>query len=85
VARKKLTKIYNYECSLTWEQFKLGRKVDNPDELVSVKAYYELHPEMDDRPEHIKAELAQKEQEEIDAFDELAQFAVDSNNDTPAN
>lgn len=55
--RKKEKKTYRYECTLTGEQFVLTTKVDNPDELMSVKAYYEMHPEEDDRPAVIKKKL----------------------------
>lgn len=58
MARRKREKIfYKYECSLTNEEFTLTQKVENADELVSVKAYYELNPEKDDRPKHIKLKL----------------------------
>jgi hypothetical protein len=53
--REKIT--YNYECTLTAEQYTLTQKAPNPKELVSVKAYYELHPDMDDRPAVIKKKL----------------------------
>ena len=62
--RKKMKQIHRYDCSLTGETYKTTRKVDNPDELISVKAYYELHPENDDRPENIKKELAVGEEVE---------------------
>jgi hypothetical protein len=55
--RKKLKQIYKYECSLTGEVYKTTAKADNPDDLVSVNAYYELHPDEDDRPESVKREL----------------------------
>lgn len=53
--REKIT--YNYECTLSGEEFTVTAKAPNPKELVSVKAYYELHPEMDDRPAIIKKRL----------------------------
>ena len=49
--------IYNYECSLTGEEFVLTAKAPKPKELMSVKGYYELHPENDDRPAIIKKKL----------------------------
>lgn len=55
--RRKDKKIYKYECTLTGESYKLTEKAPNPDELVSVKAYYELNPEKDDRPLDIKKRL----------------------------
>ncbi len=57
MVRKRIRReIFRYQCSMTGEDFKTTRKAENPDELVSVAAYYELHPEMDDRPENIKRE-----------------------------
>jgi hypothetical protein len=53
--REKMT--YNYECSLTGEQYVLHEKAANPKELLSVKGYYDMHPEMDDRPAIIKKKL----------------------------
>ncbi len=53
--REKLT--YNYECSLTQEAFVLTQKAENPKELLSVKAYYDMNPDMDDRPAIIKKKL----------------------------
>jgi len=53
--REKIT--FNYECSLTQEQYVLTEKAQNPKDLLSVKAYYEMHPEMDDRPAVIKKRL----------------------------
>ncbi len=53
--RKK--EIYEYECTMTGERFKVTKKADNPDDLISIQAYYELNPEEDDRPEKIKKEL----------------------------
>ncbi len=62
--REKAQKIYKYECSLTGESYKLTEKVDNPNDLVSVNAYYELHPEVDDRPAVIKKKLGIEENSE---------------------
>lgn len=53
--REKIT--YTYECSLTGEQFVTTEKAPNPKELLSIKAYYEMNPEMDDRPAVIKKKL----------------------------
>jgi hypothetical protein len=55
--RKKEKKFYRYECTLTGDSYKLTEKAQNPDELVSVNAYYEMHPEKDDRPAVIKKRL----------------------------
>jgi hypothetical protein len=53
--REKIT--YNYTCSLTGEEFVTTEKAKEPKELLSVKAYYEMHPDMDDRPAVIKKRL----------------------------
>ncbi len=53
--REKIT--YNYECSLTQEAFVTTGKAPNPKDLMSVKAYYEMHPDEDDRPAIIKKKL----------------------------
>lgn len=55
--RKKEKKIYKYECTLTGESYKVTEKAANPDDLVSVKAYYELNPDKDDRPLDVKKQL----------------------------
>lgn len=53
--REKIT--YNYQCSLTGEEYVRTEKAKEPKELMSVKAYYEMHPDMDDRPAVIKKKL----------------------------
>lgn len=55
--RKQHKKIYIYNCPITDEKYKLTREAKNPDDLMSVKAYYDMHAEEDDRPEHIKKKL----------------------------
>lgn len=55
--RKKEKKFYKYECAMTGEQYTVTAKAENPDDLMSVKAYYEMHPEKDDRPADIKKKL----------------------------
>ena len=61
MAKKKFRETYNYECSITEEQFTTRRKADNPEELISIKAYYELNPDMDDRPQSVKQRLENQE------------------------
>ena len=63
MARKKYKKTYDYECSLTGKKFRRTKEVKNPEELISVDAYYELHPENDDRPETKKKDSLDKEKE----------------------
>lgn len=53
--REKIT--YNYQCSLSGEEFVMTEKAKEPKELLSVKAYYEMNPDMDDRPAVIKKKL----------------------------
>lgn len=53
--REKIT--YNYQCSLTGEEFVTTEKAPHPKELLSVKAFYEMNPDMDDRPAVIKKKL----------------------------
>ncbi len=53
--REKVT--YNYECIMTGEQFVTTEKAPNPKELLSLKAYYEMNPDMDDRPAITKKKL----------------------------
>ncbi|ATH07703.1 hypothetical protein BIY24_07015 [Halobacteriovorax marinus] len=57
MARSKKKEIFRYECTLTGETYKTTKKAKHPDELISVAGYYELNPEKDDRPEHIKKEI----------------------------
>lgn len=57
VKKKKIKQIYRYECTMTGESYKTTKEAKNPEDLVSVKAYYELNPEEDDRPIEVKKEL----------------------------
>jgi hypothetical protein len=61
VVKKKFKKIYNYKCTITEKEFKTTAEAPNPEDLTCVSAYYELNPENDDRPEHIKITLKSKE------------------------
>ncbi|MGB0452826.1 MAG: hypothetical protein ACPGJV_03855 [Bacteriovoracaceae bacterium] len=61
MARKKQVKIYRYECPITGENYKLQAEAKNPDDLMSIKAYYQMNPDEDDRPDHIKKELGELE------------------------
>ena len=42
---------------MTEEKYVLTQKAENPDELMSVTAFYEMNPELDDRTEDIKKKL----------------------------
>lgn len=54
MARKQKKQIFRYDCTITGETFKTTKKAPHPEELICVKAFYELNPEKDDRPEAIK-------------------------------
>ena len=60
--REKVT--YNYQCSLTAEEFVMTEKAPQPKELLSVKAWYEMNPDQDDRPAVIKKKLGLPASEE---------------------
>jgi hypothetical protein len=60
--REKTT--YSYECSLTGERYVLTEKAAQPKDLVSIKAFYEMNAEMDDRPAVIKKKLGLPETNE---------------------
>lgn len=62
MSKKKIKKIYKYECTMTGETFKTTAEAKHPDELVSVKAYYELNPDKDDRPSDVKIRIKQEEE-----------------------
>ena len=47
-----------YSCTISGRKFKIYGKAPHPDELVCIPAYYELHPDDDDRPELIKKQVA---------------------------
>ncbi len=72
MARKKNVRFYKYKCSISGEQFKMTSKANNPDELISVKAWYELNGDEDDRPEVVKRELEVNGDLEVN-FDEIDQ------------
>ncbi len=60
--RRKEKKIYKYECSLSGETYKVTQETKNPDELLSVKAWYEMNADKDDRPEDVKKRLGLTEE-----------------------
>ncbi len=62
VKRKKEKTFYKYQCTLTNEEFVTTRPAPNPDELMSVKAYYDLHADEDDRPKVMKIRLGLNEE-----------------------
>jgi hypothetical protein len=46
---------------LTGEKYKMTEKAEHPEDLMSVKAYYQMHPEDDDRPLVVKKQLGLEE------------------------
>ncbi len=64
MAKKSFKRVYEYQCTMTQRKYKTTKEAPNPNDLVSVKAYYELNPELDDRPENIKKEVALQEEAE---------------------
>ena len=61
--KKRNKKLYFYNCTLTEERFKTTQEAPNPDELLSVNSFYEMNPEMDDRPENVKLEMENRAKE----------------------
>lgn len=55
--RRKEKKTYKYECNLTEEKYILTAKAENPEDLMSITAYYEINADEDDRPADIKKKL----------------------------
>lgn len=55
--KKKEKVFYKYKCTLTGEEFLTTRQAPHPDELTSVRAYYDLHSQEDDRPQVMKVRL----------------------------
>lgn len=72
MSKKKIKKIYKYECTMTGEAFKTTAEAAHPDELTTVSAYYQLHPELDDRPLEVKIKVKQEE-EAAEAFKALTE------------
>lgn len=62
--RKREKKIYRYECAITGDTYKRTAEAPNPEDLMSVTAYYEMNPEKDDRPAVIKKKLGIEENQE---------------------
>ena len=60
--KKKNKKLFFYNCTLTEERFKTTKEAPNPDELLSIKAFYEMNPDMDDRPENVRLEIEKLEE-----------------------
>lgn len=64
MSKKKIKKIYKYECTITGETFKTTEEAAHPDELTTVSAYYQMNPENDDRPIEVKVKIKAREEQE---------------------
>ncbi|MBF0312168.1 MAG: hypothetical protein HQK50_16290 [Oligoflexia bacterium] len=73
MSKKRMKQFHTYECTMTGESFKTTREAAKPNELISVDAYYEMHPEKDDRPEAI---VMKKKQEKSLREEMLATLGV---------
>lgn len=62
-SKKKIKKVYKYECTITGESFKTTEEAPNPGDLMTVQAFYQMHPEKDDRPAEIKLKVKNLEEE----------------------
>jgi cytidylate kinase len=62
MSKKKLKKIYKYECTITGEVFKTTAEAKNPGDLTTVSAFYQMNPELDDRPLEIKLKVKNEEE-----------------------
>lgn len=71
--KRKEKTFYKYQCTLTAEEFVTTRQAPNPTELISVKAYYDLHSDEDDRPAVMKARLGLEEPVPAPATDKPAE------------
>jgi hypothetical protein len=67
MSKKKIKKIYKYECNVTGEQFKTTAEAPAPGDLTTVSAFYQMNPELDDRPLEIKVKI----KNEVDSAAEL--------------
>jgi hypothetical protein len=55
--RRREKTYYRYECTLTAKSYRLTQECKDPSNLVSIEGYYQLHPELDDRPAVVKKKL----------------------------
>ena len=72
MSKKKIKKIYKYECTISGEAFKTTAEAQNPGELTTISSYYQMHPDKDDRPIEIKVKVKAKEEEDA-AFKALTE------------
>lgn len=62
MSKKKIKKIYKYECTISGEMFKTTAEAKNPGDLTTVSAFYQMNPELDDRPLEIKLKVKNEEE-----------------------
>ena len=62
MSKKKLKKIYKYECNVSGEVFKTTAEAKSPGDLTTVSAFYQMNPEHDDRPMDIKLKIKNEEE-----------------------
>lgn len=60
--KKKIKKIYRYECTITGETFKTTAEAPSPGNLSTVSSFYEMHPEKDDRPQDTKIRMKEMDE-----------------------
>ncbi|MEI8346880.1 MAG: hypothetical protein WCG27_05405 [Pseudomonadota bacterium] len=56
--------VFQYKCTITEQVYSVTRPAPHPTELISVKAWYQLNPDQDDRPDSIKKQLEISEPKE---------------------
>ncbi len=72
-------RIYKYNCTITNEEFKTTSKVKDTSELVSIRAYYEMNPEEDDRPEAVIKNLGDLPDHSEEALKEESDLPANKN------
>jgi hypothetical protein len=61
MSKKKIKKIYKYECNVSGELFKTTSEAPSPGDLTTVSAFYQMNTELDDRPLEIKVKIKNEE------------------------
>jgi len=67
MAKKRYRETYTYKCTLTNETFELTNRTKDTENLISVKAWYDLNPDKDDRPEVVKRAVTKAAEAEAEA------------------
>ena len=60
MGKKNYQEFYEYECTMTNEKYKVTKKAPNPENLISVQAFYEIKPEAGDRTKNNKKQFETK-------------------------